>query len=117
VPRNAGERRSFIALAITAGVCEELLYRGFLLWYLAPFAGLAGAVAVGTLVFGLAHAYQGPRNAGRAAIAGLAHWGIYLATGSIVPGMVLHAAIDLDSMALLGRAFPPETTGQAIPAE
>jgi len=58
-----------------------------------------------SLVFGLGHLYLGPRHALRTFIVGLAFWGIYLATRSILPGMVLHALIDVRSGAALRRAF------------
>jgi membrane protease YdiL (CAAX protease family) len=33
LPKTAEERRWFVLVAITAGVCEEILYRGFLIHY------------------------------------------------------------------------------------
>ena len=61
LPRTAGERRLFTLVGLTAGICEEWLYRGF---FLAVVAALAGGppgvlVAVAAVAFGLAHAYQG----------------------------------------------------------
>src|SRR5437867_2752636 len=38
-PRTVTEMRWFDALSITAGVCEELLYRGYLPWCFKPFIG------------------------------------------------------------------------------
>ena len=34
LPATPREARAFCAVAITAGICEEVLYRGYLLWYL-----------------------------------------------------------------------------------
>ena len=33
VPRNDRERGMWVGLSLTAGFCEEVLYRGFLIWY------------------------------------------------------------------------------------
>ena len=59
LPRSANEYRWFMILSITAGVCEELLYRGFLTWLIAAYVGLIGAIVLVSIAFGLAHAYQG----------------------------------------------------------
>jgi hypothetical protein len=62
LPRTPGERRLFAVVGVTAGVCEEWLYRGF---FLAVVAAPAGGLPTGVLVavaaaaFGLAHVYQG----------------------------------------------------------
>jgi membrane protease YdiL (CAAX protease family) len=87
----------WVAVSITAGVCEETLYRGFIGYYLQHWMPLAVAALVGTIPFAVAHAYQGWRGVLRTGLAGLLLWATYLATGSILPGMVLHAAIDVRS--------------------
>lgn len=97
VPHTPTEWRLFAALSVTAGICEELLFRGFLVWALTPMLGLWGAAGVSVLVFGLAHMYQGPSFGMRALVAGIGMGLLALATGSIIPGMVLHALIDLGS--------------------
>src|SRR5882757_5069499 len=61
LPRNRIERRAFGTVAVTAGICEEFLYRGFglaLLAAAAPHLGPLWTVLIGALAFGLAHAYQ-----------------------------------------------------------
>lgn len=44
VPRDKLERRMWIGLSLTAGFCEEVLYRGFLIWYVMTW--LPGAAVV-----------------------------------------------------------------------
>jgi membrane protease YdiL (CAAX protease family) len=44
MPRTKNEFRWFIILSISAGICEELLYRGFLMWYISQFATIIVAV-------------------------------------------------------------------------
>src|SRR5712692_4560238 len=43
IPHNRVERAWFVPVAITAGLCEEFVYRGFLLWAFRPWLGLWGA--------------------------------------------------------------------------
>jgi membrane protease YdiL (CAAX protease family) len=105
VPMTDEEERWWIVVSITAGVCEEILYRGYLGFYLGRSMPLPWVAVVASVFFGLAHLYQGPKNAGRTLIAGFLFWGTYLLTGSIVPGMVLHAFIDIRSGRALRRAF------------
>ena len=62
VPRTATEKRWFDAMSGTAGIEEELVYRGFLFAYLAawlPGAPAAVFIVLAGLVFGLGHLYQG----------------------------------------------------------
>jgi len=70
IPQSAEEHRWFMALAVTAGVCEELLFRGYLMWVARPWLGLWGAAVLVVAAFGLAHAYQGRADGVRATVAG-----------------------------------------------
>jgi membrane protease YdiL (CAAX protease family) len=105
IPLTDEEQRLWILVSITAGVCEEVLYRGFLGFYLGRLMPLAAAAVLASVFFGLAHIYQGWRNALRTLAVGALHWALYLATGSILPGMVLHAALDIRSGQILRQAF------------
>ena len=95
MPRAPRELGYFSALAITAGIVEEILFRGALIWYLSLWMDTLGAAAIALLVFTMAHAYQGPKNTLRAGLAGLALTVVYLLSGSILPAIILHATIDL----------------------
>jgi len=97
IPTRPLEWNWFRPLAVSAGICEEIMFRGYLVWLLQAWLGLYGAAGVSVVVFGLAHGYQGGKFGTRAFLAGLAMQVLALATGSIVPGIVLHALIDLGS--------------------
>ncbi|HEY3217357.1 MAG TPA: type II CAAX endopeptidase family protein [Candidatus Eisenbacteria bacterium] len=120
LPRSAGELKWFYRLSITAGACEELLYRGYLIWYLGHWLGPFGGAAVAALVFGFGHLYQGPRGILTTALAGAALTGIYLASGSLYLGMLAHALGDMHSGQLARVAFgspppAPETASDETP--
>jgi membrane protease YdiL (CAAX protease family) len=96
VPHTTAEYRWFVGLSVTAGICEELLYRGFLVWALQHWVGLGWAAAVSVMVFGAAHAYQG-KDVVRPTLAGAVLQGIALLTQSILPGILVHAMLDVMS--------------------
>lgn len=104
IPVTPVEKLSFGALSLTAGFAEELVFRGFLLWALLLASGSAAfAVVVSSIVFGILHAYQDVGGAARAAVLGAILATPVLATGSVLPSMVAHAAIDLTSGLVLAR--------------
>lgn len=104
LPHTPGERRGFAAVAITAGICEELLFRGFLMWYFAGW-GIVAAFVVSSLFFGFAHIYLGVSHVPRTAILGVVFALIVVAAGSLWPAIIIHAAIDLNSGDLGYRAL------------
>lgn len=104
LPHTRGERRGFAVVSITAGICEEVLFRGFVMWYFAGW-GIVAAVAVSSLFFGLGHIYLGVPHVLRTAIIGLVFAFIVLAAGSLWPAIIIHAAIDLNSGDLGFRAL------------
>jgi len=93
-PRTASELPAFIGVSLTAGFCEEVLFRGFLIWVLQPVVGLWIAVALAALLFGAAHAYQGVAGVIRTGLFGLFFTAIVLLTRSLWPAIVLHASVD-----------------------
>ena len=95
LPHTRRERRWFRILSVTAGVCEEVLYRGFLTWVLAAYLALPIAIAITSVAFGLAHAYQGGRGILKTGAVGLAMSLVVLATGWLIPAMIVHALLDI----------------------
>ena len=59
VPQSSRDFRYYAGVSITAGIVEEIVYRGFLIWYMGLFMPLWAAVCVSSVSFGLAHSYQG----------------------------------------------------------
>ncbi len=109
LPHTPAEYRLFRLVSITAGVCEEVLFRGFLLWYLAVWTGPVAAVILSSLLFGAGHLYLGLNQTPKAALAGLVFATLAVASGSLWPAILLHAAIDWNSGDLGFRALtaPP----------
>lgn len=95
LPRNTHEHSWFSGVAVTAGVCEEILFRGFCLAYVGFWAGPLGAVALTSLMFGLGHLYQGKRGALKTGIAGLVAGAIFVLSGTLWLPIALHVFVDI----------------------
>ena len=94
---------SALLVAPTAALCEEFLYRGYLLnqlsqWFQSPPWGWG----LSSLAFGLAHVYQGSggmlRSAALGALLGLP----VVNLGSVYPSMATHFLIDAVALVWLG---------------
>ena len=105
VPRTDAEHRIFRAVALTAGIVEEIVYRGYLIWYMTAFVGAWPAALAAAVAFGLGHFYQGPSGVVKTGVAGLVAGGLFVATGSILWPIVLHVAVDLHGGAVGRRAL------------
>jgi membrane protease YdiL (CAAX protease family) len=96
LPQSTKERVPFFALAVTAGICEEFLYRGFAM---AAFtrAGMPpwSVVASSSILFGLAHLYQGRGGLVGTMLLGFLFGTTRITLGSLIPVTVWHAAVDV----------------------
>jgi membrane protease YdiL (CAAX protease family) len=108
LPHTRREYLWFLLLSLTAGICEELLFRGYLVWFLRPWFGLAGAYVGVIVLFGIGHAYQGRKGAIRATAAGAAMTGIVALTGWLIPAMIVHALVDAGSGTVAYMILRPE---------
>jgi membrane protease YdiL (CAAX protease family) len=61
-PHSPSELRWWAAVSLSAGFCEELIFRGFLIWLFQPWLGWWGSAGLSLLAFAAAHAYQGIRG-------------------------------------------------------
>src|SRR4051794_38163185 len=74
LPSTRQERTWFVGVALSAGIWEEIVYRGFVIDYvrwLEPHASSGLLVGVSAALFGWAHLYQGPRGIALTGLAGL----------------------------------------------
>jgi len=113
LPRTPTELRWFDLVAITAGVCEELLYRGFMIWYLSHWMSIVPAAFLASAIFGVAHLYQGIGGILRTGALGGFLASIYLLTRSLYLSMVLHFLADVYSGHVMIEAYRRETAAPA----
>lgn len=96
LPQSIVELLPFLALAITAGLCEEFLYRGFAMAVLTRLGAVAwAAVLASSVLFGLAHLYQGRGGLVSTMIVGIILGIGRVVYGSLVPVIFWHAAVDV----------------------
>lgn len=118
VPVTVRERRLFAVLALTAGTVEEVVARGLaLLWVatVAPGLPVWAAVVLTSAAFGVAHAYQGVLGVVVTGLVGAAFAVLYVASGSLLLPVVLHALLDLRVLLLPPRRPAPAPT-EPVPA-
>jgi membrane protease YdiL (CAAX protease family) len=95
VPRGTREVVLWMLLSMTAGICEEVIFRGYLQRQLAALTrNVWAGIVVSGLIFGSAHGYEG---AGRMMLVGL--YGMLFGLlayfrRSLRPGMIAHAFHD-----------------------
>jgi len=96
LPQSAEEIALWIAVSLSAGICEETVFRGYLQKQLTVLtrSGIV-AVILQAIVFGAAHAYQGVNAAENTAAYGLALGALALWRGDVRPGIVAHAWSDI----------------------
>ena len=93
-PHTPRERNVWYLTAVTAGCCEEVIYRGFLLAFVASFAGIVIAAAITVVMFGFFHAYYGWKGILKTGALGLLLTLLALWSASLVPVILIHAMID-----------------------
>lgn len=98
IPQDAVGRIVWVGVSITAGVCEETLFRGYLMTRLRLVFGLQSWVVpaiLSSLIFGICHSYQGLPGMIVLSIYGGLFAILYIRTGSIWPGIIAHTFQDL----------------------
>jgi membrane protease YdiL (CAAX protease family) len=104
IPTTPAERFAIIPLALTAGLCEEFLDRGYLLNLAASATkSLEVGLLISSILFGFAHLYQGRKGVIGTSIGGLVFGLIFLASRSLLPSQVLHTAMDLSQLLTLSK--------------
>jgi uncharacterized protein len=96
LPRSLLEILIWIGVSITAGVCEEMAFRGFLQRQLHALSGSIVVAVLGQgLVFGLFHAYQGWINVAVISVLGLLYGALAAWRKNLRVNIVTHAWGDV----------------------
>ena len=95
-PHSNRELTIFCGLAITAGICEEFIYRGFVMGALAHVPLPTWAVLlISSVLFGLAHTYQGRGGVIGTLVLGTVFGLMRILYDSLVIVVLWHIAIDV----------------------
>ncbi|MEP6716786.1 MAG: CPBP family intramembrane glutamic endopeptidase [Terriglobia bacterium] len=102
IPHGGLEAALWVLVSLTAGICEEAVYRGYLQRQCLAFTQhVAPAILLPALAFALVHLYQGWERAAVIGCGGvlsgaLAHW-----RRSVRPGMIAHVWQDATAPLLM----------------
>ena len=98
LPHRPLEILMWIALSLSAGFSEELVFRGyFQSQFLAFTHRIAFAVALQAALFGITHGYQGVRACATITLYGVIMGVVAARRKSLRPGMIAHAWTDIAS--------------------
>lgn len=96
LPKDTNELRWFILLSISAGICEEIMFRLFLFEFVNENMGVIGAFAISNLIFAITHIGSGKLNIATSFVLGLLFSVIYYFAENIWIAILLHISIDLN---------------------
>src|SRR5467141_3540962 len=112
LPQSTVELLPYLALAITAGLCEEFLYRGFAMSVLVHVGLQAWAVVlISSVLFGLAHSYQGRGGIVMTLIIGTILGTSRIVYDCLVPAIFWHSAVDVVAETAGPRYLAPKGSG------
>lgn len=95
MPKNCDEERLFRLLSISAGLWEEVIFRGIIFTLLLNAFGLWQAFVGSSLLFGAIHWYLGAGHVVKTTIMGFFFAAIYHYTESLLVVIAMHMVIDI----------------------
>lgn len=95
LPQSEAEFRLFRTTAVTAGITEEIIFRGFVIWGFAHVMPVWAAAALSLAVFTWLHRYQGLAQLLPVFLIGLVMTVIVVLSGSLWPAIAMHVVVDL----------------------
>ena len=102
IPGTTLELLVWFCVSTTAGICEEIIFRGYLQRQFAAFTGsMVAGVLLSAAVFGAAHGYEGGPRMLLIGVYGLMFGLLAWWRRSLRPGMIAHAGHDAISGAVL----------------
>jgi len=97
LPHTRTDMYRFGVVSLTAGFCEEFLYRGYFVWVFSTWLGWWGAAALSLSFFAIGHLYQGWNGVLLTGLVGAFFTLVVAIFGSLWPAMALHALVDLSN--------------------
>lgn len=100
LPTNYEEFRHFLFVAFTAGVCEEIIFRGFFVHYFLALnqnnaMGNWLAVGIPAFLFAVGHLYQGHKAVAKIVIMAIIFGWIFILTQSLLLLILIHFLVDV----------------------
>ncbi|NQY14230.1 MAG: CPBP family intramembrane metalloprotease [Henriciella sp.] len=104
MPHTEAEYRVFNLMGSPAGIAEEVVFRGFLIWAFSTVFPLWAAAGLALAVFTALHMYQGLSQLPMVFIIRALVTLVYVLTGSLWPAIALHIFIDVINNSTVWRA-------------
>ena len=98
LPENKKQCNTAVFVSIIAGVCEEIMFRGFLYWQLQQYMPVVAAFILTNIMFAIAHAGTKLKNALSTLVLGVIYSATYVLTDSLWLAIVLHILLDFYAM-------------------
>ncbi len=96
LPKSLVEVLLWVATSVTAGICEEMAFRGYLQRQFHALTGnIAWAIPLQALVFGIAHGYQGWRSVVVISVFGVLYGVLAAWRKNLRANMIAHAWSDV----------------------
>ena len=114
LPQSRDEMLAHLAFTPFAGFGWEILYRGFLLWWLTPIVGIVASVVIASLAYGLAHGWKGRADGLGSILSAFLFTIGYVVTSSLWWLIAVHTALPL--IGLLAGRRARTTQAEAQPA-
>jgi membrane protease YdiL (CAAX protease family) len=102
LPRTLPERLAWVGVSINAGIWEEIVFRGFLPWYIVHHLNFFGfsvpfvwAAIISLILFSLAHLYQGWGGVLGVGFGGITLALLYALTGNLLASILWHILFDV----------------------
>lgn len=110
LPVSKKEKREWKLLSLSAGITEEIQYRGYLffaLQLLFPNISIWMVLAVSSVAFGIGHIYQ-RKEVYKPLLAGIYFGFLYIVLGSVIPVIIVHVLQDLVVTNLIEEPQKPD---------
>lgn len=96
LPADAIEMAAFVLVSVNAGICEEIIFRGYLYQQLALRSGRVSVAILGqAILFGASHGYQSVKSMALIMVWGVLYGLLVTWRRTLAPGMLAHAWLDI----------------------
>ena len=104
MPQADEERALFNLVSVTAGITEEIIFRGYLIFVFSLFVPISLAGFAALVVFTFLHLYQGVKQLPTVFAMGALLTLIFVLSGSIWPAIAVHILVDMVNNSMLWKA-------------
>jgi len=111
LPRTKKEKWLFSLQTFSSAICEEIVFRGFLLFLLQaifPYMPIYLIILIACVIFGVSHLYQGLQGIISTGLIAVLLICLFLVTDSLILAMLLHFVTDFSATFILSEEQPQE---------